>query len=405
MHNKKGFNRSKQYKLEESNSSSIRLHKNIVGNKFIIKSGKGVVITDENDREYIDFLLGGGSLILGHSNDKVVESIQDTCKRLISFDSATRLELRLSELLCETMRNVEMVRMVNSELEAKICAINLAKRYTKRNKIVRFEGCYEGEFKSLLLEADLNDTLVCKYNDENQLRELFKEYGKEIAAVVIEPVAGNIGSIKAEESFMKKLRMYCDRFGALLIFDESISGFRVLFNGGQTLFDVKADLIIYAKILGGGLPCGAYGGKKNIMELVNEDRTIVANPLVMSAGLATLNQLYDHPEYYNHIERIGKKFEDGLYKIRDKYNLPIKVNRVGGMMTIFFTDNENVTSYEDVKKCDLDRFERYFNHMKENGFNIPKSQFDSLFLSTEHNITHIFKFIKAFEEFAKKEIN
>ena len=396
MHNKKGFNRSKQYIATEKDSSSIRLHKNIVGNKLVMKSGKGVVITDENDKEYIDFVLAGGSLILGHSNDKVVESINDTCKNGIAFDTPTKLELRLSELLCETMKNVEMVRVVNSELEAKICAINLAKRYTKRNKILRFEGCYEEEFKSLL-EDELNNTLICKYNDENELRKLFKEYGKEIAAVVIEPVAGNIGVIKAEESFMKKLRMYCDRFGALLIFDESTSGFRVAFQGTENLFDIKPDLVTYAKIIGGGLPCGVYGGKEGIMELVDKDITIGANPLVMSSGLSTLNQLYDHPEYYNHIERIGQKLEDGLYKVRDKYNLPIIVNRFGGMMSILFTD-------KDVDKCDLNRFERYFNYMRENGFNIPKSQFDSLFLSTEHNITHIFKFIKAFEGFAEEEM-
>ena len=203
--------------------------------------------------------------------------------------------------------------------------------------------------------------------------------------------------------------MYCDRFGALLIFDEVMSGFRVSFTGAQSLFDVKPDLVTYAKIMGGGLPCGAYGGRKEIMEHLSplggvyQAGTMSGNPIVMAAGLATLRQLYDHPEYYNHIENVGKKLEDGINKIKEKYSFPVTINRAGGMFTIFFKDGE-VTSYDQVKECDEERFKRYFTHMINSGFNIAPSQYEASFLSTTHNITHVFKFLKAFEEFIKKEV-
>ena len=294
-------------------------------------------------------------------------------------------------------------------------------------KIIKFAGCYHGHFDGFLVEAgsgvltegipgslgvpeeSVKNTLIGVYNDENQVRELFKNYGKEIAAVIIEPVAGNMGVVKAQEKFIKKLRMYCDRFGALLIFDEVMSGFRVSFTGAQSLFDVKPDLVTYAKIMGGGLPCGAYGGRKEVMEHLSplggvyQAGTMSGNPIVMAAGLATLRQLYDHPEYYNHIENVGKKLEDGINKIKEKYNFPVTINRAGGMFTIFFKDGE-VTSYDQVKECDEERFKRYFTHMINSGFNIAPSQYEASFLSTTHNITHVFKFLKAFEEFIKKEV-
>ena len=428
MRNENIFNESKKF-MPGGVNSPVRAYKDMDMTPPVIKSGKGVVITDEDGNDYIDFVLAWGPLILGHCNDKVVEAIQDTAKNALAFGAPTELELKMAEFLCTTMPNVDMVRMVNSGTEATMSAIKLARGYTGRDKIIKFAGCYHGHFDGFLVEAgsgvltegipgsqgipqdSIKNTLIGVYNDENQIRELFKNYGKEIAAVIIEPVAGNMGVIKAEESFLKKLRMYCDRFGALLIFDEVMSGFRASFYGAQGVTEVKPDLVTYAKIMGGGLPCGAYGGKKKIMEHLSplggvyQAGTMSGNPIVMAAGLATLNQLYDHPEYYNHIEGVGKKLVDGLNKVSEKYNLPICINRVGGMLTIFFTDNSEVKTYDDVKTCDTERFKRYFKHMKESGFNIPPSQYEALFLSTSHNITHVFKFIKAFEEFAKNEMN
>lgn len=426
MESEKIFTEGKRY-MPGGVNSPVRAYKGMGINPPVIKSGKGAVIVDEDGKEYIDFVLAWGPLILGHSNDKVVEAINETSKKALAFGAPTALELEMSKFLCDNMNSIDMVRMVNSGTEATMSAIKLARGYTKRDKIVKFAGCYHGHFDGFLVEAgsgvltegipgslgvpkdSVKNTLIGIYNDEKQVAKLFKEYGDEIAAVIIEPVAGNMGVIKAEEKFMGVLRTLCNKYGALLIFDEVMSGFRVSFKGAQSLYNVVPDLVTYAKIIGGGMPCGAYGGRREIMECLSpvggvyQAGTMSGNPIVMAAGLATLNQLYDHPEYYNHIERIGQKLEDGLYKVGKKYNLPIHINRVGGMMTIFFTE-EKVDSYHKVKKCDIERFNRFFKHMLKSGFNLPPSQFEALFLSTEHNITHVFKFIKAFEEFAKKEV-
>ena len=386
MSNESIFNESKKYILGGLNSPLRDI------NTPVIKAAKGCIITDENDKEYVDFNLANGQLILGHCNDGVVKAIKETSESGLAFAYPTKLELEMAQLICETMPNVEMVKVVNSASEAINGAMNLARVYTKRNKIINFE----------MTSNEDSNILTGVYNDENQVRELFKNYGKEVAAVVIKPVEDSTGVIKADEKFIKKLKMYCDRFGALLIFDESISGFKVGFTGAQTLFDVKPDLVVYASVMGGGLSCGAYGGRKEIMNL-DKTELLGVNPIVMASGLATLRQLYDHPEYYNHIDSIGKRVEDGINKIKEKYNFPVTINRVGGMFTIFFKEGQ-VETNEDVRQCDEERFKRYFIHMLNSGFYISPSQNEALFLSTTHSITHIFKFVKAFEEFVKKEV-
>ena len=328
MENEKIFNESKRY-MPGGVNSPVRAYKGIKMTPPIIKSGKGVKIVDEDGNEYIDFVLAWGPLLLGHGNEKVVKAIQDTAKEAIAFGAPTKLELEMSKFLCKNMPSVEMVRMVNSGTEATMSAIKLARGYTKRDKVIKFAGCYHGHYDGFLVEAgsgvltgnipgspgvpedSIKNTLIGVYNDEKQVAGLFKEYGEEIAAVIIEPVAGNMGVVKADDKFMKLLRTLCNKYGSLLIFDEVMSGFRVAFKGAQTLFDVVPDLVTYAKIMGGGLPCGAYGGKRKIMECLSpaggvyQAGTMSGNPVVMAAGLASLNQLYDHPEYYNHIERIG----------------------------------------------------------------------------------------------------
>ena len=298
--------------------------------------------------------------------------------------------------MCTNLDNIEMIRMVNSGTEATMSAVKLARGYTKRSKIVKFAGCYHGHFDGFLIEAgsgvmtggipgslgvpteSIENTLIGIYNDKNQIRELFEKYGNEIAGVIIEPIAGNMGVIKAEEDFMETLRELCDTYGALLIFDEVMNGFRVAFKGAQSLFKVKPDLVTYAKIMGGGLPCGAYGGRKEIMENLSplggvyQAGTMSGNPIVMAAGLATLTKLKNNLSYYDHIENIGTKLQEGILSISKKYNLPIVMNRVGGMMTIFFTDLKEVRTYDDVKTCNVERFNRYFEHMIKNGINIAR---------------------------------
>ncbi|OOM80400.1 glutamate-1-semialdehyde 2,1-aminomutase [Clostridium sp. BL-8] len=426
MKNLEIFKESEKY-MPGGVNSPVRAFKGVKLNPPVIKSGKGVIIKDEDDNEYIDFVLAWGPLILGHCDDDVVEAIQKISSEALAFGAPTKLELDLAKFMCTNLDNVEMIRMVNSGTEATMSAVKLARGYTNRKRIVKFAGCYHGHFDGFLIEAgsgvmtggipgslgvpneSIENTLIGIYNDKKQITELFEKYGNEIAGVIIEPVAGNMGVIKAEDDFMETLRDLCTQYGALLIFDEVMNGFRVTFKGAQALFNVKPDLITYAKIMGGGLPCGAYGGRREIMEKLSplggvyQAGTMSGNPIVMAAGLATLNKLNNNLNYYDHIEKIGAKLQEGVVKISKKYNLPSVMNRVGGMMTIFFTDLEEVRTYEDVKKCNVERFNRYFDHMLRKGINIAPSQFEAVFLSVKHEEIHIDRFLNAFEEFAINE--
>ncbi|MDU5411996.1 MAG: glutamate-1-semialdehyde 2,1-aminomutase [Clostridium perfringens] len=420
--NKEIFEESKKY-MPGGVNSPVRSFGSVGINPPVIKSGKGAMIKDENGNEYIDFVLAWGPMILGHCDEDVVEAIKKTSEESIAFGASTKLELDLANLLCETLDNVDMIRMVNSGTEATMSAVKLARGYTKKDKIIKFAGCYHGHFDGFLIEAgsgvltegipgclgvpeeSIKNTLIGIYNDEKQVEELFEKYGNDIAGIIIEPVAGNMGVVKCDPKFMRKLRELCDKYGALLIFDEVMCGFRVAYKGAQTLFDVKPDLVTYAKIMGGGLPCGAYGGRREIMENLSplggvyQAGTMSGNPIVMSAGLATVKKLYENPSYYNHIEKIGSKLEKGVLEIAKKKGLGLVVNRQGGMMTLFFTDLKEVKCYDDVKTCDGERFKRYFLHMLNKGFNIPPSQFEAMFLSVKHTEEHIDKFLEAFESF------
>ncbi|MBI5981690.1 glutamate-1-semialdehyde 2,1-aminomutase [Clostridium perfringens] len=420
--NKEIFEESKKY-MPGGVNSPVRSFGSVGINPPVIKSGKGAMIKDENGNEYIDFVLAWGPMILGHCDEDVVEAIKKTSEESIAFGASTKLELDLAKLLCETLENVDMIRMVNSGTEATMSAVKLARGYTKKDKIIKFAGCYHGHFDGFLIEAgsgvltegipgclgvpeeSIKNTLIGIYNDEKQVEELFEKYGNDIAGIIIEPVAGNMGVVKCDPKFMRKLRELCDKYGALLIFDEVMCGFRVAYKGAQTLFDVKPDLVTYAKIMGGGLPCGAYGGRREIMENLSplggvyQAGTMSGNPIVMSAGLATVKKLYENPSYYDHIEKIGSKLEKGVLEIAKKKGLGLVVNRQGGMMTLFFTDLKEVKCYDDVKTCDGERFKRYFLHMLNKGFNIPPSQFEAMFLSVKHTEEHIDKFLEAFESF------
>nr|WP_221372446.1 glutamate-1-semialdehyde 2,1-aminomutase [Clostridium perfringens] len=420
--NKEIFEESKKY-MPGGVNSPVRSFGSVGINPPVIKSGKGAMIKDENGNEYIDFVLAWGPMILGHCDEDVVEAIKKTSEESIAFGASTKLELDLAKLLCETLDNVDMIRMVNSGTEATMSAVKLARGYTKKDKIIKFAGCYHGHFDGFLIEAgsgvltegipgclgvpeeSIKNTLIGIYNDEKQVEELFEKYGNDIAGIIIEPVAGNMGVVKCDPKFMRKLRELCDKYGALLIFDEVMCGFRVAYKGAQTLFDVKPDLVTYAKIMGGGLPCGAYGGRREIMENLSplggvyQAGTMSGNPIVMSAGLATVKKLYENPSYYDHIEKIGSKLEKGVLEIAKKKGIGLVVNRQGGMMTLFFTDLKEVKCYDDVKTCDGERFKRYFLHMLNKGFNIPPSQFEAMFLSVKHTEEHIDRFLEAFESF------
>ncbi len=419
MSSKEIFEESKKY-MPGGVNSPVRAYRDMGIDPPVMKSGKGVIIKDEDRKEYIDFVLAWGPMLLGHCNEEVVKAIKEISESAIAFGAPTELELQMSRFLCEEMDNVEMVRFVNSGTEATMSAIKLARGYTGKNKIIKFAGCYHGHFDGFLVEAgsgvltegiagclgipndSIKNTLVGIYNDMEQVRGLFEAYGDDIAAVIIEPVAGNMGVVKAEDQFMETLRVLCDEYGSLLIFDEVMSGFRVAYKGAQSLFNVKPDLITYAKIIGGGLPCGVYGGRRDIMKKLSplggvyQAGTMSGNPVVMAAGISTLNILKENQEIYNHINKIGDKLQRGIEEIAREKGIKLTVNRVGGMMTVFFTDRNPVRSYDDAKSCDLEMFKKYFLHMLNSGFNIPQSQFESMFLSAVHTEEHIDKFLEAF---------
>jgi glutamate-1-semialdehyde 2,1-aminomutase len=362
-------------------------------------------------------------MILGHSDEDVVKAIQNTCVDAIAFGAPTELELKVAKHMCTTLDNVEMVRMVNSGTEATMSAVKLARGYTGKNKIIKFAGCYHGHFDGFLVQAgsgvltegipgsagvpeeSIKNTLIANYNDIDSVKVVFEKYGEDIAGVIIEPVAGNMGVIPAEKEFLLELRNLCDKYKSLLIFDEVMSGFRVAYKGAQSIYGIAPVLVTYAKIMGGGLPCGAYGGKREIMEQLSpmgpvyQAGTMSGNPVVMAAGYETLTKLYNNPSFYEHMEKLSEKLQKGLLEIAKEKGIPMVVNRCGSMITAFFTEKKEVKTFEDAKTCDTLLFARYFEHMIKNGINIAPSQFEAIFLCTKHTEEDIEKFLEAFRGF------
>lgn len=422
MRNLDIFNESKQY-MPGGVNSPVRAFKDVSVTPPIIKSGKGAYIYDEDGNKYIDFVCAWGPMILGHSDDDVVKAIQNTCSSAIAFGAPTELELKLAKHICTTVDSVDMIRMVNSGTEATMSAVKLARGYTGKNKIIKFAGCYHGHFEGFLVEAgsgvmtagipgsagvpkeSIIHTVIANYNDIDSVKALFEKYSDDIACIIIEPVAGNMGVIPAEKEFLLELRNLCDEYKSLLIFDEVMSGFRVAYKGAQSIYGIVPDLVTYAKIMGGGLPCGAYGGKKEIMELLSpmgpvyQAGTMSGNPVVMAAGYETLTKLYNNPSQYAHMEKLSEKLQKGLLEIAKEKGIPMVVNRCGSMLTAFFTKKSEVKTFEDAKTCDASLFAKYFEHMIKSGINIAPSQFEAIFLCVKHTEKDIEKFLEAFNSF------
>lgn len=410
------FEESKQY-MPGGVNSPVRAFKDVDVNPPVIKSGDGAYIFDEDGNKYIDFVCAWGPMILGHCDKDVVAAITSEVKQAIAFGAPTSLELQLAKFICSTVDNVEMIRMVNSGTEATMSAVKLARGFTGRDKIIKFAGCYHGHYDGFLVSAgsgvmteripgsagvpafSIKNTLVAEYNNSDSVKELFQKFGEDIAAIIIEPVAGNMGVVPADKDFILGIKKLCEEAGSLLIFDEVMSGFRVAYKGAQSLYGVKPDLITFAKIMGGGLPCGAFGGRKDVMKFLSptgpvyQAGTMSGNPVVMAAGLATLNKLYNNPEYYNHLEEMGKKLEQGIKEIARQKKIPIVFNRCGSMFTIFFTNLKEIKNYDDAKTCDTALYAKYFLHMLNGGIYLPPSQFESVFLSVKHQDYDIDKFL------------
>ncbi|WP_409270827.1 glutamate-1-semialdehyde 2,1-aminomutase [Neobacillus sp. SCS-31] len=399
-------------------NSPVRAFKSVNMDPIFMARGKGSKIYDIDGNEYIDYVLSWGPLILGHTNDRVVEAIKKVAELGTSYGAPTLMENELAKLVIERVPSIEVIRMVSSGTEATMSALRLARGYTGRNKILKFEGCYHGHGDSLLIKAGsgvatlglpdspgvpegiAKNTITVPYNDMDSVRYAFKEFGEDIAGVIVEPVAGNMGVVPPVPGFLEGLREITSEYGALLIFDEVMTGFRVDYNCAQGYFGVTPDLTCLGKVIGGGLPVGAYGGRAEIMEQIApsgpiyQAGTLSGNPLAMTAGYETLVQLT--PEHYVEFRRKADLLEKGLTEAAVKHGIPHRINRAGSMIGIFFT-NEEVINYERAKTSNLEFFAQYYREMADQGVFLPPSQFEGLFLSTAHTDEDIEKTIKAAE--------
>lgn len=398
-------------------NSPVRAFKAVGGNPLFIEKAAGVTITDADGNEFIDYLASWGPLIFGHAHPRIVEAVSRQSQLGTSFGAPTRLEVTLAEMLVEAVPGMETVRMVSSGTEAVMSAIRLARGHTGREKIVKFEGCYHGHGDSLLVKAGsglmslglpecpgivsslAKNTLTLPYNDLDKVRELFAEMGDEIACLIVEPIAGNMGVIPPQPGFLDLLREVTDNSGAILIFDEVITGFRVGFGGAQKLYGVTPDLTCLGKIIGGGLPVGAYGGQRKIMDgiaptgAVYQAGTLSGNPLAVAAGIEMI-KLLSEDGVYEDLDRKSEKLCAGFKENASRLGVKAKFNRVGSMFSMFFTD-QDVVDFTSAKTSDTEMFSRYFNAMLDEGIYIAPSQFEAGFMSALHTDEHIDKTTQA----------
>jgi glutamate-1-semialdehyde 2,1-aminomutase len=386
-------------------NSPVRSFRSVGGKPLVMAGGAGSRITDADGKSYVDYVLSYGPLILGHAHPDAVDAISETARNGTGFGATTELEIELAELVRELVPSVESLRMTNSGTEATMSAIRLARGYTGRDLIVKFEGNYHGHGDMLLVSAGsgaatqgqpdsagvprgaVADTVVVPYNDLTTVREVFLRHGESIAAVIVEPVAGNMGCVPPAPGFLDGLRDLTTLHGALLIFDEVMTGFRVASGGAQQLYDVTPDLSCFGKVIGGGLPVGAFGGRRDVMELlaplgpVYQAGTLSGNPVAMAAGLATLRTA-QRSGAYDELEELGGHWETGMRQATE--GTPVSVNRVGSMLSLFFTESPP-TDFASVSDADTDAFRRFFWHLMEHGIHLAPSPFEAGFLSTAHS--------------------
>lgn len=389
-------------------NSPVRAFGSIGSTPRFIKCADGAFLYDEDDQKYIDYVGSWGPMILGHNQKAVLEAVTEACKMGLSYGAATAAEVEMAKLVCELVPSIEMVRMVNSGTEAVMSAIRVARGYTKRNKIIKFNGCYHGHSDGLLVKAGsgvmtagvpdslgvpkgcTQDTLSAVYNDLESVKEHFERCGEEIAAIIVEPVAANMGVVPPEPGFLEGLRSICDEYNALLIFDEVITGFRLEIAGAQGYYGIKPDLTTFGKIIGGGMPVGAYGGRREIMEVVSpvggvyQAGTLSGNPIAMAAGLTQLTILKEHPEYYKTLNENAEWFFAEIQKTVAEAGLPYQVNHVGSIGSLFFT-KEKVRDYDSAKTSDTKAFAEYCNYMLNHGVYLAPAQFEAIFLSMAHS--------------------
>ena len=406
-------------------NSPVRAFGSVGETPRFIASAKGAYMTDVDGNTYLDFVGSWGPMILGHSHPAVLDAVLEACREGLSFGAATEREVEMAELICSLVPSIEMVRMVNSGTEAVMSAIRAARGFTGRSKIVKFAGCYHGHSDSMLVKAGsgvmtagipdsagvpegcTRDTLTAVYNDLQSVEDIFGACGSEIAAVIVEPVAANMGVVLPEEGFLTGLRRICDENGALLIFDEVITGFRLSLSGAQGYFGVRPDLTTFGKIIGGGMPVGAYGGRKDVMELiapsgpVYQAGTLSGNPVAMAAGLAQLRLLRDTPDFYEELNRKGEVFFENIKKAVREAGKPWQVNHIGSLGCIFFTDSP-VENYAQAKTADTKAFAEYFSWMLGHGIYVAPSQFEAMFLSAAMTEEELAGVLETLQEYLNK---
>lgn len=407
-------------------NSPVRAYGSVGMTPRFVEGATGPYIFDADSNRYIDYIGSWGPMILGHNNQEVLKAVVRKAESGLSFGAATEIEVEMAEFICENVPSIEMIRMVNSGTEAVMSAIRVARGYTGRNKIVKFDGCYHGHSDALLVKAGsgvmtagvpdssgvpagcTQDTLSAVYNNLESVKALFQEFPQEIAAVIVEPVAANMGVVLPEEGFLQGLRDLCTEHGTVLIFDEVITGFRLAFGGAQEYFGIQADLVTYGKIIGAGMPVGAYGGKREIMEQVApvgsvyQAGTLSGNPVAMAAGLAQLKILKEHPEIYTQMRRNADTLFDGMAALVKKYKKPWKMNHIGSLGCLYFT-GQDVHNYEEAKTADTKTFASYFRFMLEHGIHLGPSQFEAMFISNAHNEETTKETLRVFEEYLRCE--
>ena len=393
-------------------NSPVRAFNGVGGAPIFVERADGPLIFDADGKAYIDYVGSWGPMILGHNHAAIRDAVIDAAQRGLSFGAPTELEINMAELVSELVPSMEQVRMVSSGTEATMSAIRLARGYTNRDKIIKFEGCYHGHADSLLVKAGsgaltlgqpsspgvpedfAKHTLTARFNDLDSVRELFAANDGQIACIIVEPVAGNMNCIPALDGFHEGLREICDQHGALLIFDEVMTGFRVALGGAQEHYSIKPDITTLGKVIGGGMPVGAFGGRKDVMQYiaptgpVYQAGTLSGNPVAMAAGYACLNVLKEEGNH-KRLAAKTKQLADGFKSLADKHGIPLLVHQVGGMFGFFFTDQEKVSCYEDVAKCDVEQFKRFFHLMLQHGVYLVPSAFEASFTSLAHSSKEI----------------
>ncbi len=393
-------------------NSPVRAYNGVGGTPLFIERAEGACLFDADGKSYIDYVGSWGPMICGHANPEIIDAVCAAAQKGLSFGAPTRLETELAEKICSILPTLDLVRMTCSGTEATMSAIRLARGYTGRDKIVKFEGCYHGHADSLLVKAGsgaltlgvpsspgvpaavANDTITLEYNNSAQVEQLFDEIGDTIACVIVEPVAGNMNCVPPVDGFLASLRRCCDAASAVLIFDEVMTGFRVGLSGAQGLYGINPDLTTLGKIIGGGMPVGAFGGRREIMQHiaptgpVYQAGTLAGNPVAMAAGLKNL-EIISRPGFYEELEAKTRHLIEGILEGARKHDIPMCANQVGAMFGLFFTDQDSVKGFADVSRCDVVRFKKFFHAMLRQGIYLAPSAFEAGFVSSAHSDTQI----------------